>query len=419
MAVTATNDVPSIAPAPGMLTPSDPESGQKSQFALFSDSWIELQGYVGAAVDLPITKGDFESKYGAVNGSQTVLDCISAMKGVQAASTEFGDPKSLRAALIKNPGLLATKEAPTEIYTHTVWLGQRVHETSATIVSGYQSVLDGLTGLPPTEQVANLKAYLFDQTMGPVPLSEKMSKEVAMLIKKIGKFEQKMNEYNEKLSAFTGSSSRMIADVNSTIGSLTQKIVDLERSRDEAYKAWRDFTIAAVTTSVGCMLIGGILAPFTGGLSLLAGGVAAIATGVGLGVKAAQCRAEYNEYCRLVEQQGVELQKKQRLRSDLGDFNLQMQRVGPAMAKFLKNLQTIEGVWVQMNSDMIAIGQNINPGNVGTLPFLVKAKSNLAVDSWKSIDASARQFTVESLVDYTSLAFGDKMPENPAMPKAA
>jgi hypothetical protein len=121
----------------------------------------------------------------------------------------------------------------------------------------------------------------------------------------------------------------------------------------------------------------------------------------------------------MIQTQGAELKKKQRLRSDLGDFNTQMQRVGPAMSKFLKNLQTIEGVWVQMNSDMIAISQNVNEGNIGTLPFLVKAKSNLAVDSWKSIDASAKQFTVESLVDYTSLAFGDAMPANPTMAKAA
>lgn len=420
MSVTALNDSPSIAPAPGMVTPSDPNSGQQSQFALFSDSWLELQAYVGAATELPIGQGDFEQKYGAASGSQTVLDCITAMKGVQAASQDFGDPKSLRAQLIANPNLLAGPDAPSEIYTHTVWLGQRVHQTASTIASGYQSVLDGLSGMPAADQVTNLKAYLFDQTMGPVPLSQQMSNDVGMLIRKIGAFEQKMNEYNEKLRAYTSSSSKMIADVNTSIGSLTQQIADLEQSRDEAYKAWRDFTIAAVTSSVGCMLIGGLLAPFTGGVSLLVGGAAAIGLGVGLGVKAAQCRAKYNGYCQMIQTQGVELQKKQRLRSDLGDFDTQMQRVGPAMSSFLKNLQTVEGVWTQMNSDMLAIGNSINEGNVGSMPFLVRAKANLAIDAWKSIDSSARQFTVESLVDYTSLAFGDAMPESPAaMPKAA
>ncbi len=79
------------------------------------------------------------------------------------------------------------------------------------------------------------------------------------------------------------------------------------------------------------------------------------------------------------------------------------------MNSFLRNLQTVEGVWLQMNNDMQTIGNSITESNVGTLPFLVKAKSQLAVDSWKAVDASAKQFTVESLVDYTSLAFGDPM----------
>ena len=201
---------PSIEPPPGLTTPSNPESGQKSQFALFSDSWIELQGYVGAATELPINKGSFEEKYGTVDGSKTVLECIDAMKGVQAASTEFGNPRSLRAKLIKDPGILASPEPPEEIYTHTVWLGQRVHDTATRLVSGYESVLLELPSLPPREQVENLKAYLFDQTLGPIPLAQKMSAEVATLIRKLGKFEQTMNEYNSKLQAFTNSSSTMI-----------------------------------------------------------------------------------------------------------------------------------------------------------------------------------------------------------------
>ena len=239
------------------------------------------------------SNSDFEDKYGSLGGSTVIKNCITAMGSVRDAATEFGNPKTLRAALIANPNLLATQTPPAEIYTHTVWLGQRVHETAGKLQSGYQSVLDELPGLPSKDQVEALKAYLFDTTLGPIPLAKQMSDEAGALIKKLGTFEQKMNEYNAKMQAFTAGSSAMMAEVNGAIGSSQQKIQDLEKSRDEAYKAWRDFTIAAVTTSVGCALIGGLLAPFTGGVSLLIGGVAAIATGVGLGVKAAQCRAEY------------------------------------------------------------------------------------------------------------------------------
>jgi hypothetical protein len=407
----------SLVPPLGLTKPADPASGQPSQFALFSDSWLELQGYVGAALELPLTTGDFEQKYGSLQSSKTITECVDAMRGVREASTEFGNPKTLRAALITNPNLLATNEPPKEIYTHTVWLGQRVHQTAMNLVSGYESVYDGLRDLPPKEQVENLKAYLFDQALGPIPLSTQMSDEVGVLIKKLGAFEKKMNEYNEKFQSFTRDSSNLMAEVNTAIGSLADKIKDLEKSRDEAYKAWKDFTIAACTASVGCALIGGLLAPFTGGISLAIGAAAAVATGVGLGVKAAQNRAMYNQYCDEIVAQNEELKKKQRLCGDLGGFNKQMQVVGPAMTNFLKDLQTVQGVWVQMNTDMRAISDTLTESSVGSIPFLVKAKSKLAIDSWKSIDQSAKQFTVQSLVDYRSIAFGNPMPEN--MPTAA
>lgn len=405
---------PNIAPSTDLTRTANPDSGQKSQFILFSESWIELQAYTAAAIELPITSGDFTTKYGAFSGEKVITDCIGAMRSVRSAATEFGNPKTLRAALKTNPNLLATAEPPSEIYTHTVWLGQKVHATSLSLASGYESVLAELPDLPRAEQVQALKAFLFDPTLGPIPLGKTMSDETGKLIKKLAAFEQKMNEYNEKLQSFTKSSSGMIQLVNTTIGSIEQKISDLEKTRDDAYKAWRDFTIAAVTTSVGCALIGGLLAPFTGGVSLLVGGAAAIALGVGLGVKAAENRAAYNAACDMIETETAEKQKKIRLRSDLGDFNTAMGRIGPAMSKFLKDLQTIEGVWVQMNTDMLHINSMVNEGNVGTIPFLVKAKATAAIDAWKSIDASAKQFTVQSLVDYDSVAFGQQLPETRA-----
>lgn len=401
----------SIGPSDGLLTPADPNSGRETKFSLFSESWVDLQGFVGSAMELPISNGNFEDKYGSIGSSTTITDSIAAMKDVQAASAEFGDPKTLRKDLIENPNLLASAEPPSEIYTHTVWMGQRMHETAGKLASGYDSVFEGLSGLPPKDQVSNIKAYLFDQTLGPIPLAQKMSEDINILIKKIGRFEQKMNEYNEKLKSFTKNSSDLIAEVNVSIGGLSQKISDLKKSRDEAYAAWRDFTIAACVSSVACLLIGGLLAPLTGGVSLLVGGAAAIASGVGLGIKAAQNSAKYNEYCKLIKTEEAELKKKSRLRNDLSDFDTQMQLVGPAMSSFLRNLQSVEGVWVQMNTDMLAIYNGVDESNIGSLPFLVKAKAKHAIDQWKAVDDGAKQFTVDSLVDYSSLAFGEGMPD--------
>jgi hypothetical protein len=142
--------------------------------------------------------------------------------------------------------------------------------------------------------------------------------------------------------------------------------------------------------------------------------VAAIATATGLGIKAAQCRAEYNAYCDQIVTQRDDLQKKQRLRSDLGDFDKQIQIVAPALQRFLTKLQGVQGAWAEMNTQMLRIDANLNPGNVGNLAFLVKSKAKWAIDQWKEVDQSAKQFTVQSLIDYQGLAFGQKMPEKVA-----
>jgi hypothetical protein len=412
MNVAAMFAAPSIEPAPGLVIPANPGSGQPCQFALFGDSWIDLQAYAGAASELPMTRREFEHKYGAVAGSRILAGCIEAMKGVQAASTEFGDPKCLRATLRTSPNLLATRQPPQDIYTHTAWLSQRVAQTAGSIAIGFEDAMADLPSLPPREQVDSLKAHLFDQPLGPVALSKKISDEVGMLIRKFGKFGQKMNECNDRLTAYTSSWSPLIAELDTAIGSLAQPIAGLGKSRADAWLAWRDFTIAAATGSVRCMLIGGLLAPFTGAVSLLSGGPAAIALEVGLGVKAARCRALYNEYCSQIAGQPDQLKKRQRLRSDLGDFDTQLQRAALAMTNFLDRLQVLEGAWVHMNSDLLAIGNSITEKNVGTLPFLVKAMSLAAIHSWRSVGASAGRFTAGSLIDYTSLAFGDTMPEN-------
>ncbi|MEO8165780.1 MAG: alpha-xenorhabdolysin family binary toxin subunit A [Betaproteobacteria bacterium] len=411
---------PSIEPTSGLVTDANPASGQNSQFALFSDSWLEVQSYVGAALTLPITEGDFETKYGSFGGMTKIKDCIAAMKGVREAGAEFGDPKILRAKLKEDPNLLMTPEPPQEVYTHTVWLGNKVHQTAQSIADGYESVLELNSGLPSSEQVTNLKQYLFDEQMGPIPLSKRMSDDCGVLIKKLGAFEEKMNGYNEKLQEFTKAGSTMISDVDSKIGELAEKIKGLERSRDAAYKAWLDFTIAAVSSAVGCFLIGAVLAPFTGGASLVVGAAAGLAVGIGLGVKAAENKAKYNEYCKQIVTEKEDRVKKQRLRADLGDFNTQMQRVGPAMGRFMNSLQKVQGVWVTMNNDMLAIGNTVNESTIGDSAFMVKVKSQKAVKSWKAVDDAAKQFTVESLVDYTSLAFGDTMPDmDGGVPNAA
>jgi hypothetical protein len=265
--------------------------------------------------------------------------------------------------------------------------------------------------------VLQLRAYLFDETLGPVPLSDRMSRDTRALIRKVKAFEQKMNEYNDKLRAYTKGTSTMVAEVNASIGTLAQRIKDLQDARDAAYRAYLDFTIAAYMAPIPCILIGAILAPFTLGISFGIGSALAVTLWGTFSAAAARSHDDYNTYCAEIESESVQLRRKQRLRSDLADFDLQAGRVAPAIAELLGNLEGIDSAWVRMKADMLAINQSVDPSNVASMPFLIKAKAGAAIDAWKDVDQAAKSFTAESLIDYASLAFGEKMPQK--MPIAA
>lgn len=404
-----------IGPSAGLIESTPDSTVKQTRFGLFTTEWIQMQSYVAAAVEMPIGQGNFTEKYGAFDDSSLITGCVDAMKNVQATASEFGDPKSLKKQLTANPALLASDEAPKEIYTHTVWLGQRVNQTAFKIQSGYQSVLDEVSGLPSQSQVDAIKAYLFDATLGPIPLSITMAAQVGDLVKKLGKFEEKMAAYNDTMQKFVNSSGQMMTTLDNTLGTLAKQIDKLKTDRDAAYDAWVKWTIAAVVASVGVAIIGGLLAPFSFGASVAVGATAGAAVGIGLGIKASTYMAKYNEYCKELKAKEKDLKQKNLLKGDLTGFSTQMGIVGPAMTKFMGSLASVQGVFAKMTADMTQLSNDITPQNVGTISFLVKSKANLAIDVWKQVGTAAGDFTVDSLINIQgSIPFGTEFPEKAA-----
>lgn len=390
---------------------TDPGTPPKSRFALFTDSWISLQSSTAVALKLPISQGDFEKKYGSFGSSKVITQSIDAMRDVQATAKEFGDPTSLRSQLIKNPNMLAVDTPPDEIYTHTVWLGQRVSNNATTLISGMTAVKSAFNSMPPASKVENIKKYLFSQSMGPIPIAQKMSEEVQDLIKKLLKFEEKMAAYADVLNHYTNNSGALTKEVEDKLGDISKKITRLKDARDEAYDSWLKFTIAAASTAFACVAIGALLAPATGGVSLKVGVAAGAVAGGIMGAKAAGFRAEYSAYCNQLTTAEGDQRQKMRLQSDLIGFNTEMKRVGPAMAGFMSSLQQVGGVWTKMNNDLQYMVNNVTEKNIDELPFLVEGEVNKAIESWRKVDAAASQFTVSSLTNFKHIEMGDELPD--------
>jgi hypothetical protein len=212
-----------------------------------------------------------------------------------------------------------------------------------------------------------------------------------------GQFE----EANAQVQKYTNSQSDVLKAANKLIGDLNNQITNvLQPAADAALKEWRDYTISAVTTSVGIMVLScGLLWPVAVGL------------GVGLGVAASKARDAYNGLCDQINKSNVDIQRKTLLVTDLTGFNVAINKVAPSMKEFSTNLGIIEGVWVDIGANLAFICNNYTVDQLSSYPWVTQAmKIGDATAKWAAIGNVTQDFTQHSLVSYgDSTKFGSKI----------
>lgn len=400
--------IPTAAPS-NLLTLKNttPPAGEKpppSRFILFGRDWLELQTYIQQAMLLPINTGDWDKKYGAFPDKVLVTNALDAMTNVHNLASEFGDPSSLKRRICEDGNYLLTAEPPSEIYGHIVWLATQIENAASTFTYTLANLAPLLspTAGTPEERAANLKLILVGDG-GLVSTAEDMKKKTADLLQKLTTFDGKISEANKQILTYVTSESKIMQTVNQLIGKYKDDIDNnLKPAADAAYKSWRDYTIAAVTTSVGITILTlGILWPV--GLGL----------GIGLGVAAANQMKIYNRLMDDIKKQQAEIAKKTRLKTDLTGLNGSMSFVAPALKNFKSSLETIEGVWVNIGSNLAYIVNNYGVEQLSSLPWVTQAmRIGDATHKWQDIKETAQHFTQHSLVSYDfSVQWGQKIPE--------
>ncbi|HMD99551.1 MAG TPA: alpha-xenorhabdolysin family binary toxin subunit A [Terriglobia bacterium] len=402
------------------LTLSTQSKVQPNRFILFTDSWLNLQNYIETCLQLPINQGDFEQKYGSFAQKELVTNALTAMKDVRDLSSDFGNPSTLKKRLGENPDYIFTKDPPNEIYAHIVWLASQIQNAASTFTFTFASLKDliGPSAGTPAERAQNLKDVLIGQG-GLVSTADDMKKKTSELLRKLMAFDGKFSAANEHVQRYAGQSSDILAAANKLVGDLTNDIENrLKPASEAAWKAWRDYTIAASVTSVGLFLIGAVmfaLAPVTFGATAIAGGVlmaGGVACAAALGSAAKSQRDVYNDLQAEIAQKEEEKKKKVRLVSDLTGFNGQIGLVAPAMKDFKKNLETIESIWLDIGGKLAYICTTYTVEQLSDLPWVTQAfKITDATNKWKNIQVTTQEFTQTSLVSYDFGRWGDRIPE--------
>lgn len=413
---------------PTTLTQKSATTVRPNRFILFTDSWLDLQTYIQTCLALPVSVQDFEKTYGAFDERKLVTDAFAAMQNLQGLTSDFGNPALLKKKMTANAAFLFGKEPPQEIYAHIVWLAMQMQNVASTFSYTLDNLDRAIGSHAGTKErrAQNLKDLLVGAG-GLVAQAQDMRNKTQALMDKLGRFDERIQGANERVVFYTSQESAILGAANRLVGQYTQEIdTVLKPASEHALKAWRDFSIAAASVSVGLVLIGCVtfaLAPATFGLAgiagmgLVGGGVAAA---IALGVLAERQHTAYNSYLDQISTKEAEKRKKIALVSDLSGLNSQISRVGRGLADFKTHLEVIDGIWLDIGGKLSFICGNYSVDQLSDLPWVTQAfKIGDAANKWGEIATTTEEFTQNSLVDYHSAKFGDRVPEPPKVAAAA
>jgi hypothetical protein len=406
------NKMPTTSSVPNstlaILNPAPPpgvSNTPPSRFLLFTNSWLNVQNYITATLKLPIAVNDFTATYGTFPDQALITNTVEAMKRVRGLSDTFGNPTLIKQKLITQPDYLQTTSPPDEVYAHIIWLANQIYNAANSFSYTLAQLQAFLATGTPQQRADNLKAILIGPG-GLVSTADDMRQKTNALSTKLLSFGGKFGEANDQLQKYTGSQSQVLKDANDLIGSINDTINNVLRpAADEALKQWRDYTIAAVTTSVGVtVLSAGLLLPVAVGLA------------AGLGVAATKARDAYNTVCDQIDAANQDIKRKSLLVTDLQGFNVGINQVAPAMAEFNTNLGVIESVWVDIGSNLAFICNNYTVEQLSNYSWVMQAmKIGDATAKWNAIGNVTQDFTQHALVNYdASTSFGQKLPVNTA-----
>jgi flagellar hook-basal body complex protein FliE len=364
-----------------------------------------MQSFITQLLGLPINQGDFITKYGEFSDQNEVTKVMAAITAIRNLSEQFGDPTQLIQELANDPTILQSNTAPQEIYSHIVWFATKLNLAA----KNYNQTLTYFLQLlqASNDPLQTLKDVLTGPS-GLQSVAENMIPLANDLVQALANFNTQLEPSVTNMSQYTNKDSGFLNDVTQDIATDKQSVQTYQDAANDAFKAWRDYTIAATTTSIGVLILScGIAWP----ASAILGGV--------LGDKAAKARAAYDNALDQMHQAEAEEQKKILLYHDLNGLNIQMTPATAASQAFQTTLEQVLGVWTNISTNIAYIANNFTEDQLKDLPQVMQALDlEKATNDWQDIATASEEYTTNSLVTFELQGFGSQLP-TPQQSKAA
>jgi hypothetical protein len=395
------------------------DSQQAQKFVLSSREWIDLQNNIQAVLALPFDLGEYEQRYGDATSGLQMKECFDAMRILRNVASKYGDPKGLRANIVKNPNYLANAERPkNNAYSSTVWTLERVHQDAFKLASVLRSIPINARDEKPAEVVAGIKS-IFLNTDQIVDRMRRTVQQLDVLIKEFQVLEDELEVAQAAMRNYTERSSTTRMSLDKEIGGLKDKIEQLEIERDAAYQKWLDLTIAACVAPAAIAVVGigimVILAIPTGGASFAVGsaitGAAATVAGTALGVSAALVRTSYDNMVQEISTKQDLMQKRIAYRHDLGALDDSMKFSLPSSNGMISQIRVLREAWNSSINEIQYKVANLSTDDLASGPWLKDQEMAASAANWIKVDDALKAFINGSFVDSDVLTFGKPLPK--------
>ncbi len=406
-------------PSSRLLTAAgDSHSAQK--FILSSTEWFDLQTRLQSVLGLPYNYTEYQTRYGDASSGLEMKDCFDAMAKLQAVATKYGNPRQLRAKVLKDPNFLAGFDRPrNDAFSATVWTLEQAYQNSFSLASALKSIPTSARGSSASEVVTGIRSLFLDTDQ----IVDRMRQTVVQLDALISEFQARSDELEEAqlaMKVYTDRSSATQTALNKEIGALQDKIAQLEKDRDAAYSKWLALTISAcvVPAVIGIIGIGimVLLAVPTGGGSFAVGtavtGAAAGLSAAALGTAAGIARTSYEDLVQQVSDTSDLMQKRVTYRHDLGALDAAMNFSLPASSQVISQLGVVKDAWVSSLQEIKFKVSELSVDNLSSGPWLQEAEMAASADNWMTVANAIRAFTGQTFVDSDVMSFGSPMPKD-------
>jgi hypothetical protein len=365
------------------------KDAKPTKFALFTEDWIQMQNFVTAALKLPISDGDFDTKYGEfeAKSKDAITHCVGAFKELRASAEDFGNP----AVLLREIQNLKGGAKPPSIYGEIVWVANAIADAARTFKFTYSQLGQVLTESMPKEERREALIGILTGPGGLRDTAVEMGTKTDNLVKRLAAFSGKISKNQEAINAYANSSGQIYKEAVTKVGELGEQ---LSKLRIEIQKANDAYIGYAAGAGGGAALI----FIFTFGL----GWPVALAYGVGMGVGGAEmARQAMENFKTELEKAKGDQQKKLVLQADLEGLNAKIGSIKNQVDAVCAGLKTIVGVWNNQVSVLDSIVKSTELEKMLTFTAINQKLGILnAQEKWNQVATDTTEFTSNAFVEY-------------------